>query len=194
MKNIFLISLFLCATSLSAQSDGPGQVVKANPFGFIVGQYQFGYEHALTDHLSAQMSAGILTGSISVNQTVDGDTTSTAILTSSRLGLIVIPEFRFYPGGNSCEGFYIAALARYRNVKQTVDGDDWYKKNVLGASAVLGYQWYGDGLMIDMFFGPQFKNVSIELFDESLLEQETPLFPEGDGIGVRFGVNVGFGW
>jgi len=194
MKNIFLISLFLCATSLSAQSDGPGQVVKANPFGFIVGQYQFGYEHALTDHLSAQMSAGILTGSISVNQTVDGDTTSTAILTSSRLGLIVIPEFRFYPGGNSCEGFYIAALARYRNVKQTVDGDDWYKKNVLGASAVLGYQWYGDGLMIDMFFGPQFKNVSIELFDESLLEQETPLFPEGDGIGVRFGVNVGLGW
>jgi len=194
MKNIFLISLFLCATSLSAQSDGPGQVVKANPFGFIVSQYQFGYEHALTDHLSAQMSAGILTGSISVNQTVDGDTTSTAILTSSRLGLIVIPEFRFYPGGNSCEGFYIAALARYRNVKQTVDGDDWYKKNVLGASAVLGYQWYGDGLMIDMFFGPQFKNVSIELFDESLLEQETPLFPEGDGIGVRFGVNVGFGW
>jgi len=194
MKNTFLISLFLCATSLSAQSDGPGQVVKANPFGFIVSQYQFGYEHALTDHLSAQMSAGILTGSISVNQTVDGDTTSTAILTSSRLGLIVIPEFRFYPGGNSCEGFYIAALARYRNVKQTVDGDDWYKKNVLGASAVLGYQWYGDGLMIDMFFGPQFKNVSIELFDESLLEQETPLFPEGDGIGVRFGVNVGFGW
>ena len=194
MKNIFLIVLFLFATSLSAQSDGPGQVVKANPFGFIVGQYQFGYEHALTDQLSVQMSAGILTGSISVNQTVDGDTTSTAILTSSRLGLIVIPEFRYYPGGNSCEGFYIAALARYRNVKQTVDGDDWYKKNVLGASAVLGYQWYGDGLMIDMFFGPQFKNVSIELFDESLLEQETPLFPEGDGIGVRFGVNVGFGW
>ena len=189
MKNTFLIALFLCATSLSAQSDGPGQVVKANPFGFIVGQYQFGYEHALTDHLSVQMSAGILTGSISVN-----DTTSTAILTSSRSGLIVIPEFRFYPGGNSCEGFYIAALARYRNVKQTVDGDDWYKKNVLGASAVLGYQWYGDGLMIDMFLGPQFKNVSTELFDESLLEQDLPLFPEGDGLGVRFGVNVGFGW
>ena len=189
MKNTFLIALFLCATSLSAQSDGPGQVVKANPFGFIVGQYQFGYEHALTDHLSVQISAGILTGSISVN-----DTTSTAILTSSRSGLIVIPEFRFYPGGNSCEGFYIAALARYRNVKQTVDGDDWYKKNVLGAAAVLGYQWYGDGLMIDMFFGPQFKNVSTELFDESLLEQDQPLFPDGDGLGVRFGVNVGFGW
>jgi hypothetical protein len=45
-----------------------------------------------------------------------------------------------------------------------------------------------------MFFGPQFKNVSTELFDESLLEQDLPLFPEGDGLGVRFGVNVGFGW
>jgi hypothetical protein len=48
--------------------------------------------------------------------------------------------------------------------------------------------------MIDMFFGPQFKSVSTELFDESLLEQDLPLFPEGDGLGVRFGVNVGFGW
>ncbi len=79
MKNTFLIALFLCATSLSAQSDGPGQVVKANPFGFIVGQYQFGYEHALTDHLSVQMSAGILTGSGSATDSISMET-----LTSTR--------------------------------------------------------------------------------------------------------------
>ena len=34
MKNTFLIALFLCSTSLSAQSNGPGQVVKANPFEY----------------------------------------------------------------------------------------------------------------------------------------------------------------
>ena len=189
MKNIFLIALFLCATSLSAQSDGPGQVVKANPFGFIAGQYQFGYEHALTDQISVQMSAGILTGSGSAT-----DSTSTETHTSKRSGFIVIPEFRFYPGGNSCEGFYIAALARYRTVKWDVDGDEWYNKNAIGAAAVLGYQWYGDGLMIDMFFGPQFKSVSTEWFDGTLSELDDALFPEGDGTGVRFGINLGFGW
>jgi hypothetical protein len=47
-------------------------------------------------------------------------------------------------------------------------------------------------LLMEMF-GTN-KSVSTELFDESLLEQDLPLFPEGDGLGVRFGVNVGFGW
>ena len=56
MKNYLLIAFIICATSLSAQSDGPGQVVKANPFGFIVGQYQFGYERALNEKFSVQIS------------------------------------------------------------------------------------------------------------------------------------------
>tara|TARA_B100000780_G_scaffold61560_1_gene39718 strand:+ start:6330 stop:6899 length:570 start_codon:yes stop_codon:yes gene_type:complete len=189
MKNIFLITLFLCSTSLSAQSDGPGQVVKANPFGFFAGQYQIGYEQALTEQFSLQLSAGIMTGSGSAD-----DPTSNETLTANRFGFIVMPEFRFYPGGNACEGFYIAALARYRTVKWEIEGDEWFNRNVLGAAAVLGYQWYGDGLMVDMFLGPQVKSISTDLFDETVSEQDQSLFPEGDGIGVRFGMNVGFGW
>ena len=147
MKNIFLIALFLCATSLSAQSDGPGQVVKANPFGFIVGQYQFGYEHALTDQISVQMSAGMIAGSgFSI------DSISMETLTSKLSGFIVIPEIRFYTGGNTCEGIYIGAVARYRTDSWSVSGDDWYTKNSKGVAVILGYQWYGDGLMVDVFF------------------------------------------
>ena len=188
MKNSLLIALLICATSLSAQSEGPGQAVKANPFGFFAGQYQFGYEHALTDKISVQMSAGFLAGSGTTSST---DSSSIGTLTTNRSGFIVIPELRFYPGENSCEGFYVGALARYRTVTWTVAGDDWYTRDAIGAAAVLGYQWYGDGMMVDVFLGPQFKSISTEWFDETLSEEE-PLFNGGNG--VRFGINIGFGW
>ena len=44
------------------------------------------------------------------------------------------------------------------------------------------------------FFGPQFKSVSTEWFDDTMSELDEALFPEGEGMGVRFGVNLGFGW
>tara|TARA_B110000879_G_scaffold209130_1_gene296153 strand:- start:94 stop:654 length:561 start_codon:yes stop_codon:yes gene_type:complete len=186
MKNYLLIAFIICATSLSAQSDGPGQVVKANPFGFIVGQYQFGYERALNEKFSVQMSAGLLVGEGSA---IDSLTMETS--TAKRSGFIVIPEFRFYPSGNVCEGFYIAAIARYRTATMSLNGDDLYTKNVMGGAAVLGYQLSLDAMMIDVFLGPQFKNVDTEWFNESFSEEE-PLF--GGGNGIRFGANIGFGW
>jgi len=186
MKNYLLIAFIICATSLSAQSDGPGQVVKANPFGFIVGQYQFGYERALNEKFSVQMSAGLLVGEGSATDSLTMETS-----TAKRSGFIVIPEFRFYPSGNVCEGFYIAAIARYRTSTLSINGDDLYTKNVMGGATVLGYQLSLDGMMIDVFLGPQFKNVDTEWFDESFSEEE-PLF--GGGNGIRFGANIGFGW
>ena len=189
MKNslLILIALLLSTISLSAQSDGPGQVVKTNPFGFFGGQYQFGYEHALSDKISVQMSAGVFTGS--------GSATDSALVTvtSKRSGFIVIPEFRFYPSGNACEGFYIGALVRYRTVSWTIDDIDWYNRDVFGGAAVLGYQWYGDGMMVDVFVGPQFKTVNTEFFDETY-DDISDLFGGGGNGGVRFGMNIGFGW
>jgi len=188
MKNslLILIALLLCTTSLSAQSDGPGQVVKTNPFGFFAGQYQFGYEHALSDKISVQMSAGIITSS---GSTFDDNLQT---VPTKRSGFLVIPEFRFYPSGNSCEGFYIGALVRYRTVSWTINDDvDWYNRNVIGGATVLGYQWYGDGMMVDFFLGPQLKKANTEWFDETI-EEEDQLFNSNGG--VRFGMNIGFGW
>ncbi len=185
LKTPLFILLFLCATSLSAQPDGPSKVIKTNPFGFFQDQYQLGVELALTETFSVQMAAGMIAGSgFSI------DSISMETLTSELSGLILIPEIRFYPGGNSCEGIYVAAVARFRKDTWKVSGEDWYTKNSKGIAAVLGYQWYGDGLIVDLFLGPQFKSESTELFDGYL--SEIPIRFVGEN-GIRFGMNVGFG-
>jgi hypothetical protein len=185
LKNHLLILLFLFTTSLSAQSDGPGIVIKTNPFGFFQDQYQLGVELALTEKLSVQMAAGLMAGSgFSI------DSISMETLTSQLSGFILIPEIRFYPGGNTCEGLYLGAVASFRTDTWTVSGNDWYTKNSKGVAAVLGYQWYGEGLILDLFLGPQFKSESTEMFDEYLSEVD----PRFVGVnGLRFGINVGFG-
>jgi hypothetical protein len=48
--------------------------------------------------------------------------------------------------------------------------------------------------MIDFFLGPQFKNVEEEYFDDTFEEEEALFTLGGGGTGVRFGVNIGFGW
>jgi len=189
MKNTLLVALFFCAGALMAQSNGPTQVVKTNPFGLMAGQYQLGYERALADNFSVQMSAGMIVGGFSVT-----DTTTNEILTSSKSGFILIPEARFYPGGDACEGLYIGALGRYRTVTRAVNDVDWFTRTAIGAAAVIGYQYYGDGVMIDVFIGPQFKNVEDEYFDGSFEEEESLFDLGGSGTGVRFGINIGFGW
>lgn len=189
MKNTLLVALFFCAGALMAQSNGPAQAVKTNPFGLFFGQYQLGYEHALSDNFSVQMSAGMITGGFSVT-----DTLTNEIYNSSKSGFILLPEVRFYPGGDACEGLYLAALGRYRTVTRAVDGDDWYSRDAIGAAVVIGYQYYGDGVMIDVFLGPQFKNVEDEYFNDSFEEDESLFTVGGSGTGVRFGINIGFGW
>lgn len=190
MKNTFLMALLLCATSAFAQ--GPTNVVKTNPFGFFAGQYQFGYERALTDNFSVQLQAGILVGEGSVFVTDTSGNTET--VSFNRSGIILIPEARYYPAGNACEGFYLAASGRYRLAKATVDSDPLYDRTAIGGALTLGYQWLGDGVMMDLFVGPQLKTVETTWFDENAAEDDLGLFGDTSGTGVRVGLSVGFGF
>ena len=173
MKNIILFSLLFCAGSLMAQSNGPAHVIKTNPLGLLLGQYQLGYEHALSDQFSVQLSAGMIVGELTAY-----DSTSFEYFTASRSGFIVIPEVRFYPSKKACEGFYLAAVARFRSESVDISEVPLYNRNATGAALVFGYQYYGDGVMVDVFLGPQFKHIDTKWFDESILEEE-PLFNGG---------------
>ena len=73
-----------------AQSNGPAHVIKTNPLGLLLGQYQLGYEHALSDKFSVQMSAGMIFGELTAY-----DSSSVDLVTASRSGFILIPEVRF---------------------------------------------------------------------------------------------------
>ena len=167
-------------------------VFKTNPFGFFVGQYQFGYEAALTDNISIQVQAGGLAGKGEISLLDSTGSTSTAQI--SRSGFILIPEVRYYPNYSACEGFYIAASGRFRLAKAKIEEELLYDRNVSGGAITFGYQANKNGFIIDSFVGPQIKNVDTEWFDEDTSESATGIFGDSAGMGVRMGISIGFGF
>ncbi|MDA0904405.1 MAG: hypothetical protein O3B70_08720 [Bacteroidetes bacterium] len=111
--------------------------------------------------------------------------------TFKKTGFIAIPEVRWHPGASACEGFYIAALGRFRSATTVDEADDVIlERSANGAAVVLGYQKANDGYMVDFFIGPQYKSVS----SSGTLEEASSFFTSDNPMGVRLGVNIGFGW
>jgi hypothetical protein len=184
-KFLFAACAALMSLTLSAQQNT--HAVKANPLGFFVGQYQFGYEHSLCYNVSFQLSAGFIGGTSEVIFSVDS---AAATATYKKKGFIAIPEVRWYPGGNACEGFYVAMVRRFRRAT-SIDGTVVLLERIAdGNAVVLGYQKANDGYMMDFFIGPQYKSVS----SSGTLEEASSFFTSDNPMGVRLGVNIGFGW
>ena len=186
-KFIFAACAALMSLTMSAQQNT--QAVKTNPLGFFAGQYQVAYERALNDNFSVQLSAGFIGGTSEGTLVVDSLEITTE--TYNKTGFIAIPEVRWYPGGSACEGFYIAALGRFRSATTVNESDDVIlERTANGAAVVLGYQRATDGYMVDFFVGPQYKAVT----SAGTLEEASSFFTSDNPMGVRVGVNLGFGW
>ena len=181
----FVIAACAAFVGLTVSAQENTQVIKTNPIGWFVAQYQLGYEMAINDNISASVSAGFLGGEIRLDDEDDNE------IITTRSGFIAIPEVRYYTGGNACEGFYIGLGGRFLSANY-VDADDNSRldRTANGAHFVLGFQQTrGDGFMVDYFIGPQYKAVTNNGIEEedSLINTEYPM-------GIRLGVNVGFGW
>ena len=175
--------------SLTMSAQQNTQAVKTNPLGFFAGQYQVAYERALNDNFSVQLSAGFIGGTS--EGTLVSDSLEVSTETYNKTGFIAIPEVRWYPGGSACEGFYIAALGRFRSATTVNESDDVILERAAnGAAVVLGYQRATDGYMVDFFVGPQYKAVK----SAGTLEEASSFFTSDNPMGVRVGVNLGFGW
>ena len=186
-KFMFAACAALMSLTMSAQQNT--QAVKTNPLGFFAGQYQVAYERALNDNFSVQLSAGFIGGTS--EGTLVSDSLEISTETYSKTGFIAIPEVRWYPGGSACEGFYIAALGRFRSATTVNESDDVIlERTANGAAVVLGYQRATDGYMVDFFVGPQYKAVT----SAGTLEEASSFFTSDNPMGVRVGVNLGFGW
>lgn len=89
-----------------------------------------------------------------------------------------------------------------------VSRDD--QRDVIGGGITIGYAYYtSGGAMVEAFIGPQFKSVS---FTRNYLSEDISSVEQGDvyfgqkyidtslggsentGMGLRFGVNIGFGF
>ena len=186
-KFMFAACAALMSLTMSAQQNT--QAVKTNPLGFFAGQYQVAYERALNDNFSVQLSAGFIGGTS--EGTLVSDSLEVSTETYNKTGFIAIPEVRWYPGGSACEGFYIAALGRFRSATTVNESDDIIlERTANGAAVVLGYQRATDGYMVDFFVGPQYKAVT----SAGTLEEASSFFTSDNPMGVRVGVNLGFGW
>ena len=186
-KFMFAACAALMSLTMSAQQNT--QAVKTNPLGFFAGQYQVAYERALNDNFSVQLSAGFIGGTS--EGTLVSDSLEISTETYNKTGFIAIPEVRWYPGGSACEGFYIAALGRFRSATTVDESDDVIlERTANGAAVVLGYQRATDGYMVDFFVGPQYKAVT----SAGTLEEASSFFTSDNPMGVRVGVNLGFGW
>lgn len=186
-KFMFAAGAALMSLTMSAQQNT--QAVKTNPLGFFAGQYQVAYERALNDNFSVQLSAGFIGGTS--EGTLVSDSLEVSTETYNKTGFIAIPEVRWYPGGSACEGFYIAALGRFRSATTVNESDDVIlERTANGAAVVLGYQRATDGYMVDFFVGPQYKAVT----SAGTLEEASSFFTSDNPMGVRVGVNLGFGW
>ena len=186
----FIFASVLAFLGLGATAQQVTQNIKTNPLGFFAAQYQLAYEYGLNDNLSVQLSAGAIGGS---GEAFSLDPNVTNQISTTRSGFIVIPELRYFPGGSACEGFYISLGGRYRTAT-TVDSDDNERlsRQAAGGSLLLGFQKVGgDGYTVDFFLGPQFKTVTVDASGDL---DVSGLFNNDDNVGVRLGVNIGFGW
>ena len=193
MKRLLILMVLAGAGKVQAQ-DGTG-VIKTNPWGWFAGQYQFGYEHFLSEKASVQLLPGAIysTGTVSINDSIVGFFES---YTVTRSGFIVIPEFRYYLSDEAPDGVYIAPFGRFRTVTATVDEDpqSTRRRQIMGGGFVLGYQHQlASGLTGEVFIGPQFKSINTS-FTGAYEQYDDLDLGESDGTGIRFGINIGFGF
>ncbi|MDA8696066.1 DUF3575 domain-containing protein [Flavobacteriales bacterium] len=136
MKHLTFILLMVIGLQVQGQEQEGTGVIKTNPFGWFAGQFQFGYEHFLSEKLSVQVMPGLIFSNTTLSDT------SLFILDSydaTRLGFILAPEVRYYLGDVAPDGLYIAPFGRFRSVKTTVDSD---------ASSTRTRQSIGGGIRI----------------------------------------------
>ena len=122
-------------------------------------------------------------------------------------GLGVVPELRFSPGSKGApRGFYFAPFAKYQNysLSTTVDiaGIPSYDAkatlSAIGGGLIIGNQFIiGDVVALDIFIGPSIASWSTKYKDNSTEDDFGDISMirlDGTGVGVRFGISLGFGF
>jgi hypothetical protein len=218
-KPLLLLTLALTGTMAFAQNERPN-IIKTHPMGYFIGQYQFGYERALSDNFSIVLNGGgIYRSQTALSSVVNG---SSFDFDRQVTGFIAIPEARYYFTGDAApEGAYLGLFGRFRQVNaewstnleaNTEESNEFVKitstrqRTAIGGGLLIGYQFMGKGGMtFDIFAGPQFKDVSSKVtYDMNTLVGTVDgedVFPERIGIdwnwdrrgtGLRFGFSVGY--
>lgn len=183
MKKLLILSLvmMLAISSSFAQEahviSTEKNVLKINTLSLLLGTGSLFYEREISDVFAPQMGLGYMNFKL-------GNTKFT--------GLILTPEFRYYPKNNAIDGFYLAPYLRYQ--KFTVENNEASTPSKgtlsgMGGGFVFGRQWITDsGFTMDLFFGGHYGDSKVSL------ESGTDNFDSDffKGFKMRMGFALGF--
>lgn len=177
MKKILALTLLVAALlSGKTYAQSESHTIKINPLSALLRIGSVFYEQKLTDKSSVQL--GLAYTGIKFDDTKFS-------------GLMVTPEYRFYPKENALNGLYVAPYLRYQNFN-VKDNTDTGKYNSFGGGVVLGRQWvYSSGFTLDLFFGPSYNAGKFKADDGS---NDVNINASIDGFGIRTGILIGFGF
>ena len=186
---LILFAVLMCAPTQSSKAQVKDNVVRLSISNLIFATPTIYYERALNE----KSTAGL--GTFFIGYKV-GD--------SKFSGFSLIPEYRFYPGENGApKGFFVGPFLKYQNYSISADAFDEFGSifkakatlSGLGGGVVIGNQWlFGDAVSLDVFIGPSITSFSAKYNGETTSDDIDFGFfnADGIGVGVRFGISLGY--
>ena len=153
MKNRILIIaiLFALPFAASAQDDAGGpypNIIKINPIGFALGNFNLSYERALSQAFSVQFGANYYYRFLGVDVT----------------GFGVRAQGRFYvtnKAKSAPTGLYTGLLFSYNSLEERDITPPATVKST-GIGLLIGYQWvWNSGVALDLGLGPTIVNSDV---------------------------------
>lgn len=175
MKRLIVCALALF-TFAFANAQAKNAAIKANPIGLAVGIINLGYEGAVNESSSYQVSAlyyGIEFGSTSLE------------------GFGISPEYRWYTG-DALKGFYYGPVIGYASLS-VEDGDSKGSASTFNAGGQLGWNWLlgkEDNFVINLGLGAVYSSTSVKV------DEGEDNFDLGslDGFVPALAFSIGYAW
>jgi hypothetical protein len=179
MIKTLLLALFCLILGSAWSQTEQVNIIKINPLSLIMNTGSFFYEHKIDDGSSWQLGLAYMAGN---NIGIEKYT-----------GLIFTPEYRIYYNKNTLSGYYLAPFLRYTNLKLEKEFDSSAKLSAFGGGVVFGRQWvYYKGFVMDLFAGPIYNSANIHDAIGASTFNDPGLGL--NGLSIRFGLSLGFGF
>jgi hypothetical protein len=195
LKRLLLVStiIAIACTSVAGQSNETGtvdNVIKINPISIFVRTASVFYERKIGENKSIQL------GLFYTNFTISDVTYK---------GFGITPEYRYYFSGEGApSGWFLGPFIRYQRL--TIENDyydsftnttyqDEYTLDSFGGGVLIGKQWvFKSGVSVEFFAGPNYLGGTAKAKSTNSGTSTVDVNSAFEGIGLRAGVTVGYGF
>ena len=180
MKKILLLAVFILG--LGPVSFAQSNAVKLNVPSLFVATLSGAYERQLTEATSLQLG---------------GFGTRLNIFSVDFSGYGITPEFRYYPGGEALNGFFVGPYLRYQQLtaaKEVNGTPSSIRLTTYGGGLVGGYHAHlGQTVSLEPYLGLGYNSPSVSIRSGTAASSDYNLsvfsgfaFRPGLALGVRF--------